>query len=219
MATRSRFAEDELAEAVKNGIRQYVLLGAGLDTFAYRNPHRNLQVFEVDFPATQEWKRSLLSEARIPVPSNLTFAPLDFEHRTLGEGLTDAGLDMRSPAFFGWLGVVPYLSIDAFRATIATIARLDAPTAVTFDFGISPELLGPRARAAFDMLSARVAAAGEPFKLFFRPEDLKAELVSAGFTRVELFGADDLNARYFANRTDGLMLPSPGLGFLATARV
>lgn len=219
MAARSRFAEDELAAAVQQGVKQYVILGAGLDTFAYRNPFVGLRVFEVDFPATQEWKGMLLAEAEIAIPPNVVFVPLDFEHKTLGEGLTEAGLDMRSAAFFGWLGVVPYLTLEAFRATVAAIGQMPSPTAVSFDFALAPELLGQRARAAFEVLAERVAAAGEPFKLFFTPEDLERELRSARFETVEMLGADDLNQRYFAGRDDGLALPSPGLGMLASARV
>ena len=217
MAARSRFAEDELAKAAEKGIAQYVVLGAGLDTFAYRSPYPNLHVFEVDFPATQEWKRSLLHAAAIEIPCGVTFVPLDFEHMTLTKGLTAAGFDLKAPAFFGWLGVAPYLSLEAFRATISAIAKLPPPTAVVFDFAISPELLGPRARIAFETLSARVAAAGEPFRLFFKPDDLESELLRAGFESVEIVGADELNARYFSGRSDGLMLPSPGLGMIATA--
>jgi methyltransferase (TIGR00027 family) len=217
MAARSRLAEDNLAAATKRGITQYVVLGAGLDTFAYRNPFAELRVFEVDFPATQEWKRALLEDTKIEIPQSVTYVPLDFEHKTLEAGLEEAGFDLHSPAFFGWLGVVPYLTPEAFRATISAIAKLPRPTAVTFDFAISPKLLGLRARIAFEMLSARVAAAGEPFKLFFDPEDLKAELSAAGFESVGVVGADELNARYFQGRTDGLALPSPGLGMIATA--
>jgi len=217
MAARSRFAEDELAKAAEKGIAQYVVLGAGLDTFAYRSPYPNLHVFEVDFPATQEWKRSLLHAAAIEIPCGVTFVPLDFEHMTHTKGLTAAGFDLKAPAFFGWLGVAPYLSLEAFRATISAIAKLPPPTAVVFDFAISPELLGPRARIAFETLSARVAAAGEPFRLFFKPDDLESELLRAGFESVEIVGADELNARYFSGRSDGLMLPSPGLGMIATA--
>ena len=219
MAARSRFVEDELAAAIRQGVRQYVILGAGLDTFAYRNENGNLRVFEVDFPPTQAWKRGLLEEARIAVPSNLIFVPLDFEHKTLSEGLAEAGFDSESPAFFGWLGVVPYLSLEAFRSTITTIAKLPAPTALTFDFAMSPEMLSERGRAAFEVLSARVAAAGEPFRLFFKPEDLEAELRSAGFSQIDLAGADELNARYFARRADGMELPSPGIGMMAMVRV
>jgi len=116
-----------------------------------------------------------------------------------------------------WL--VPYLSLQAFRSTIKTIATMPKPTAATFDFAVAPELLGPRARAAFDALSARVAAVGEPFQLFFTPEELEAEIKQVGFSQVEFTLSDDLNARYFTNRTDGLKLPVPGLGMMATARV
>lgn len=219
MAARSRFVEDELATLVRQGVRQYVVLGSGLDTFAYRNPFPELRVFEVDFPATQEWKRTVLAEAEIAIPANVTFVPLDFEHQTLTEGLAAAGLEIRQSGFFGWLGVVPYLTLEAFRSSIAAIAQLPPPCAVTFDFVLSPELLGPRARAAFEMLSERVSSAGEPFQLFFAPEKLKSELHSAGFSQVELTGANELNRLYFSGRSDGLELPSPGLGMLATARV
>lgn len=219
MAARSRFAEDQLEAFVERGVAQYVVLGAGLDTFAYRNPFQDLRVFEVDFPATQAWKRSMLADGAIAIPANVTFVPLDFEHKALAEGLAEAGFDFSASAFFGWLGVVPYLSLEAFRSTVMTIARLPSPTAVSFDFALSPEILPPRARAAFDMLSERVAAAGEPFRLFFTPESLEDELRKDGFNRIEIIGADALNSRYFQGRSDGLSLPSPGLGMMATAYV
>ncbi|HEV8490726.1 MAG TPA: class I SAM-dependent methyltransferase, partial [Candidatus Angelobacter sp.] len=133
MSVRSRYAEDRLAQQVARGVAQYVILGSGLDTFAYRNPHVSLRVFEVDFPATQEWKKELLAAAGIDVPESLTFIPLDLEHKSLAESLLEAGFDPAAPAFFGWLGVVPYLTLEAFRATIATIGRLPAGTAVSFD--------------------------------------------------------------------------------------
>ena len=219
IAARSRFGEDELAAAAEKGVSQYVVLGAGLDTFAYRNTNRNLCVFEVDFPATQEWKRILLDSAGIALPSNLAFVPLDFERKTLMEGLSEAGIEHACAHCLRMAGVVPYLSLQAFRSTIKTIATMPKPTAATFDFAVAPELLGPRARAAFDALSARVAAVGEPFQLFFTPEELEAELRRVGFSQVEFTLSDDLNARYFTNRTDGLNLPVPGLGMMATARV
>ncbi|HEY1766841.1 MAG TPA: class I SAM-dependent methyltransferase [Terracidiphilus sp.] len=219
MAVRSRYAEDRLAESVANGVTQYVVLGAGLDTFACRNPFPRLKVFEVDFPATQQWKRTLLSEAAIRTPEGLTFVALDFEHRTLTEGLAMAGFDFAEPAFFGWLGVVPYLTLEAFRSTLEAIARLREGTGVSFDYGVSPAMLGPLHRLAFDALAARVAKAGEPFRLFFTPDELDSEFRRAGFRWFEQGGADELNALYFADRADGLKLPSPGLGRMATARV
>jgi methyltransferase (TIGR00027 family) len=219
MAVRSRYVEDQLAAAVAEGVAQYVVLGAGLDTFALRNPYSALRVFEVDFPATQEWKRALLANAAIAPPSNLTFVPLDFEHQTLAGGLADAELDASAPAFFGWLGVVPYLTLDAFRSTLAAIAGLPKGTAVAFDYAVSPDTLSPLRRKLFDALAARVAAAGEPFKLFFTPPELNVELRSAGFQRVEQVDSDELNGRYFRGRADGLELPSPGLGRMAIAWV
>jgi len=224
MAARSRYAEDRLAESVAQGpeaqgVAQYVILGAGLDTFAYRNPFPQLRVFEVDFPATQGWKRTLLAEARIAEPANLTFVPLDFEHKTLAEGLAQAGFDAAKPAFFAWLGVVPYLTLEAFRSTLETIARLPAGTAVSFDYGLTPQSFGPLQRLAFNTLAQRVAKAGEPFQLFFTPEKLDAEFVRAGFRRFEQLDSAQLNARYFAGRADELQLPTPGLGKVATAWV
>jgi methyltransferase (TIGR00027 family) len=110
IAVRTRFAEDALAAAAERGARQLVVLGAGLDTFAHRNPHEGagLRVFEVDHPATQAWKRARLAEAGLAAPPSLTFAPVDFERQTLADGLAAAGFDPAAPSFFTWLGVVPY---------------------------------------------------------------------------------------------------------------
>jgi methyltransferase (TIGR00027 family) len=219
LAARSRYAEDRLAESVAHGIRQYVVLGAGLDTFAYRNSIAVPRVFEVDFPATQEWKREILCEAGIALPAGLTFVPLDFEHQTLMEGLLESGFERDAAAFFGWLGVVPYLTLDAFRATLGVIADLAAGSAVSFDYALAPETLAPAGRKAFDALSGRVAAAGEPLRLFFTPETLGAELRRAGFQRFEQLDYDQLNQRYFKDRADGLKLSAVKLGMVATAWV
>lgn len=137
MAARSRFAEDQLAAAISGGLEQYVLLGAGLDTFTYRNPFPQVRVFEVDFPATQAWKRTLLAEAKIAPPATARYIALDFEHKALEDGLREGGLDFTRPAFFGWLGVAPYLTLDAFRATLETIARMPAGSGVCFDFALA----------------------------------------------------------------------------------
>jgi methyltransferase (TIGR00027 family) len=219
MAVRSRYAEDNLGSAVAAGVTQYVVLGAGLDTFAHRNPFPALRVFEVDFPATQVWKRELLNNAAIPEPSSLAYAPVDFEHHTLAEGLAEAGFNARQPAFFCWLGVVPYLTLRAFRSTIDFIASLPPTSGVTFDYALSAEDLSPARQRARQLLAARVAALGEPFQLFFRSEQLDNELRSAGLQRIEQLDTIDVNDRYFSNRTDGLALPEEGLGKLATAWV
>lgn len=219
MAARSRFVEDQLAAAVAKGVSQYVVLGAGLDTFAWRNPFPGLRVFEVDFPATQAWKREMLEEAGLGHPAELTFVPLDFEHRTLAAGLQDAGCNAEEPAFFGWLGVVPYLTREAFRATLRDIAGMPRGSGVSFDFGLSPAVLGPRHRLALQALADRVASAGEPFRLLLEPDELTDELHVAGFATTTLTDSQRLNDLYFVGRQDGLKLPVPGLGMLATAWV
>ncbi len=219
MAARSRYAEDRLAECVAMGVRQYVLLGAGLDTFAYRNPFAELRVFEVDFPATQEWKHGMLAEAGIGIPRNVIYVPLDLEHRTLTESLREAGFDAAASACFSWLGVVPYLTLDAFRATLRAIGQLPSGTAVTFDYGFPPETLSPARRVIFERLAERVAAAGEPFQLFFRPEARESEVRKAGFHRLEQVDHEGLNQRYFHGRADRLKLSPVGIGTLATAWV
>lgn len=219
MSVRSRYAEDRLAQQVAEGVEQYVILGAGLDTFAYRNPFAALRVFEVDFPATQEWKHDLLAAAGIDIPANLTFIPLDLEHKSLAECLLEARFNPAEPAFFSWLGVVPYLTFEGFRATIATIGRLPARTAMSFDYAFPPETLSPKRRKVFDTLSKRVEAAGEPLRLFFTPGDMERELHAAGFSRIEQFDTERMNQAYFKDRADGLKLSPVRVGMLATAWV
>jgi methyltransferase (TIGR00027 family) len=206
MAARSRYAEDELAHAVSHGVTQYVVLGAGLDTFAYRNPHAGLRVFEVDHPATQAWKREQLQAAGIAIPPSLTFVPIDFEQQTLADGIAKSGFNMNSPAFFSWLGVTPYLTREAFAATVSFVAKMPVGSGVVFDFAVDPVLLNPGQRQALNALSKRVARYGEPFQLFFDPEKLQDELKKLGFRRTELLQGKELNARYFKDRTDGLLV-------------
>jgi methyltransferase (TIGR00027 family) len=212
LAVRSRYAEDEVAAAVERGVRQYVVLGAGLDTFAYRNPFQSagLHVFEVDHPATQEWKRVRLDEAYIPVPKEMTFAAVDFEKQSLEQGLLAAGFDKQQPAFFSWLGVTPYLSRSAFDATVAFIASMPSGTGVAFDYAVERSLLSPQQQLALDRLAARVALAGEPFQLFFDPDALARDLRSLGFGNIEDLNGDQINARYFAGRADGLAVSGGG---------
>jgi methyltransferase (TIGR00027 family) len=204
LVARSRYAEENLDRAVAAGVRQYVLLGAGLDTFGCRNRHPQLRVFEVDHPATQAWKRKLLECSGIHIPESLTFAPVDFESETLGQQLAAAGFDFDVPAFFGWLGVVPYLTLEAFRATTALIRERPAGSGVTLDYGQPREALPLLERLAHDALAKRVQLAGEPFRLFFTPAQMVAEL--AGFAKIEDLGSTEINARYFQGRSDRLGL-------------
>lgn len=208
VSARSRYAEDKLAHALSIGVKQYVLLGAGLDTFAYRNPYPDLHVFEVDHPATQGWKKELLAGAKIPIPQSLSFAPVDFEKDDLAYQLIAAGFRVEQPAFFGWLGVTPYLTLGAFRTTLKFLGSLPILTGVAFDYGLSPHLLNERQQLAFEALSKRVASAGEPFQLFFSPSEMQDELQRAGFNEVEDLDAEAIRNRYFLNRSDGFMVGS-----------
>ena len=210
VAARSRYAEDELALGIQRGVRQYVILGAGLDTFAYRNPYPEgvLHVFEVDFPSTQTWKRARLEETAITLPSDLTFAAVDFETQTLEEGLQRAGYDSSKCTFFSWLGVTEYLTTEVVMATLSFIASAPVGSGIVFDYMISPSLLTPTQRSSFDALSQRVASAGEPWKAFFDPELLTRDLRAMGFRHVEDNGPEEINTRYFENRKDGLRVGS-----------
>ncbi len=219
VAARSRYAEDELASGVGRGICQYVILGAGLDTFAYRNPYlkRVLRIFEVDHPATQAWKRARLAECGIALPGDLTFAPVDFETQSLERGLLSAGYDPEKCTFFSWLGVTEYLTTEVVMATLRFIASTPAGSGVVFDYMISPSLLAEAQRSRFEALSLRVAAAGEPWQAFFDPELLTREMRAMGFGYVKDQGPEEINAKYFKNRNDGLQVGS--LSHLMNARV
>ena len=229
MAARSRYAEDQLALAVARGARQYVVLGAGLDTFAYRNPYEQagLRVFEVDHPATQEWKRQRLQAAGIAIPRSATFVPTDFEHQTLAEALRAAGFESRQAAFFSWLGVTMYLERETVLNTLRFIAScgsgaLGASRAsgggVAFDYIVPRESLRWTRRFIFDAMARRVRKAGEPFRTFFEPGELAGEMTRMGFHATEDLGGAEVNARYFSGRTDGLRVPGI-LGRLISARV
>jgi methyltransferase (TIGR00027 family) len=218
LAARSRYTEDCFAEAAARGLKQYVVLGAGLDTFAYRAPRPGLRIYEVDHPATQGWKRERLKSAAIAIPETLSYAPVDFERETLGEGLKRAGFDFAKPAFFAWLGVVPYLTRDAIMATLGFVARdLKPQSEILFDYGEPMEGRGPAQSKAIAELAKRVAMIGEPLKSFFHPCDLDRDLRALGFSLVEDADAALLNARYFAGRTDGLALG--GTAHIMRARV
>jgi methyltransferase (TIGR00027 family) len=202
LVARSRYAEDNLRRAVESGVEQYVLLGAGLDTFAYRNSYPQLRVFEVDHPATQQWKRELLQRNRIAIPESVTYTPVDFECQSLSAQLGDTGFNQRAPTFFAWLGVVPYLTLEAFRGTLSFISAQPPGSGVTLDYGQPRAVLPVLEQLAHDSLASRVEKAGEPFRLFFTPADIAAEF--SRFHSLEDLGAPQMNARYFSGRSDQL---------------
>jgi methyltransferase (TIGR00027 family) len=208
MAVRARFAEEQIAQARAAGVRQIVILGAGLDTFAYRaSSSPPLTVWEVDHPATQAWKHELLAAAGIAAPSHLRFVPADLAKNSLAVALSGAGFGARSGAVFSWLGVSQYLGADQVLDTLRYVADVTAAGGgIVFDYAVAPELLGPAERAAYDALAARVSAAGEPWRSAFAPEALAARLHDCGFRVVRDVDAADLHARYLAGRGTALQL-------------
>ena len=217
MAARSRYAEDQLACSIDQGVRQYVVLGAGLDTYAYRS-HPHIRVFEVDHPATQEWKRWRLDQAGIAIPEAMRFVPVDFERHSLDQELARAGFDLNQPAFFSWLGVIMYLTLDAATATLRFIASLHPGSGVVFDYALSASALSPITRLARNALARRVARAGEPFRLYFDPSDLARLLLELGFGELEELSVKKIDEKYFSNRGDGLKIGN-GAAHLICARV
>jgi methyltransferase (TIGR00027 family) len=204
VVVRAKFIEEELARAVGAGVQQYVVLGAGLDTFAYRNPHPALRVFEVDHPSTQEWKRRMLAEAAIPVPGSLTLVPVDFEHGALVQCLAGAGFRADQPACICWMGVTMYLTEAAIMETLGYVARLPNGSSIAFDFSILPSLMNPVERVIFEMIKRHIAAMGEPWVSDFDPAVLRETLLGLGFTEAETYEPDVLNRRYLYRRKDGL---------------
>ncbi len=217
-AVRSRYAEDALAASFESGVRQCVILGAGLDTFAYRNPFSEsaLRIFEVDHPATQTFKRELLTAAGIAIPPKLSFVPIDFEEQSILIELVRAGFDTCRPAFFSWLGVTPYLTRAAFDATVEMISGLPRDSGVVFDFVRDRRLLTTAEQVALSRVESRVELAGEPFKMFFEPAKLVDDLRQLGFQHIESLDSLEINQRYFANRRDGLRVFG-GIGNLVSA--
>jgi methyltransferase (TIGR00027 family) len=201
VAARQRFAEETLAGSFERGVRQLVVLGAGLDTFAYRNPHAELSVFEVDHPATQAWKRERLAQADIAIPPSLRFAPVDFERQTLAQGLSAAGFDASVPTFFTWLGVVVYLSDEATWSTLRFIASVPAGSHVVFDYSNPPASLHATDAASLAEAAARMAASGEPWINYVETAPLLQRLRTFGYDVFDDLGASQIVARYFPGRT------------------
>jgi len=222
---RSRYAEDCLSEAYARGVRQYILLGAGLDTYAWRQPLglAQLRIFEVDHPATQEEKRQLLEKAGLAIPDNLQFIPTDFESSSIGEALrrssstsmdrptfmdrpspdhtspAPAGFDATLPCFISWLGVMVYLTMEAIDAVFDWLLTLPAGSEMVLTFT-------PKRESS--ALGDRAAALGEPWQTFFTPEELREKLLLRGCSSVHILEPQEAWQTYYARRTDGLPAPS-----------
>jgi methyltransferase (TIGR00027 family) len=216
---RSRYAEDELSKAIDRGVSQYVILGAGLDSFAHRRRDLAgvLRVFEVDYPATQHWKQARLRELHIEPPPHLTFIPLDFEKQSVAEALHAGGYHAGEPAFFSWLGVTWFLTEETIFQTLQQIASTAPSSEIVFEYPVAEALLDEEERQVLAVIKALGAARGEPVRTLFEPAKLAARVRELGFAHVWDSGPEEVNARYFAGRTDGLRFPN--IGHLLKAQV
>jgi methyltransferase (TIGR00027 family) len=215
---RARFPEDVLERAMERGIDRYVVLGAGLDSFAYRRGdlEQRIRVFEVDHPSTQAWKRSRLRALGIEEPPHLVFAGVDFEHQTLRDGLEAAGFDFSRPAVFSWIGVTMYLSLEAIEATLETVASCPPGTRLVMTYDRPTESLGELGRRTQTILKEITRGMGEPIIRFFEPSEIERLLSEHGFTQIEHVGPDEAIATYFPGRRD---VRFGGAQCLATATV
>jgi methyltransferase (TIGR00027 family) len=191
---RSRIAEDALSTAVEGGVRQIVILGAGLDTFALRNPHGGLGIYEVDHPATQSGKRERLAEAQIALPPGIILVPVDFERDDVGEKLVAAGFQQNAPAFFTWLGVVPYLTQDAIGRTLDYMSSIQN-SEVVFDYMEPPEAFSEELRQIEKARAEQLEIMGERSDTRFEPAGMAAILRLHGFSEIE-----DINFQQIASR-------------------
>jgi methyltransferase (TIGR00027 family) len=208
---RARFIEDLVAERVAGGLGQYVLLGAGLDTFAQRRTEfqSRVVVFEIDQPDTQAWKRKRLEDLGIGVPPSLRLVPVDFEAGDAWmEKLAASGFDSRRPALVASTGVSMYLTKEAILATLQQVAALASGSTLVMSFLLPIEMANPEVRPGIERAQAGAKASGTPWLSFFQPEEMLALAREAGFREVQHVSADQLAHRYFAHRTDGLRPPS-----------
>jgi methyltransferase (TIGR00027 family) len=205
--SRARYTEDCLETAVKQGAQQYVILGAGMDTFAFRRPEmvRQLQVFEVDHPATQAFKRGRLAELGWEHPAQLHFVPADFTKESLAAVLKRSSYDPDTVSFFSWLGVTYYLSRDVVLDTLRSLADIaPAGSAIIFDYLDTDAFVPERAAARVQRMQEVVRRTGEPMKTGFDPSTLAADLAAIGLRLYENVRPAEIEERYFQGRTDGL---------------
>jgi methyltransferase (TIGR00027 family) len=211
IVARARFIEDLVVEQAARGLSQYVILGAGLDSFAQRRPEiaSGLTVFEIDQPGPQAWKRQRLIELGFGVPDWLRFVPVDFEAGgSWWDALATAGFDDSKPAIVVSTGVSMYLTKDANAATLRQVAALVPGSTLAMTFLLPLELADPEMRTGLEMAEKAARASGTPFLSFFTPPEIVALARQAGFRDARHVSAADLAQRYFAGRTDGLRPPN-----------
>lgn len=209
LVARARYAEEQLESAVREGVSQYVLLGAGMDSFALRRPDLadSMAIFEIDHPDTQQLKKKRLAEIGISMPKNHFFLPVDFEQESLAEALSKSSFSAEVPAFFSWLGSIVYIEKNAVLHTLGDVASCAAKgSKVVFTYCDARPLEGKSSSEAFRRLLEATHRRGEPMITGFHDEELRSELHRLGFEVVERLSSDEIQRRYFWGRTDGLTM-------------
>jgi methyltransferase (TIGR00027 family) len=204
--SRARYTEESLEIAIRQGGRQYVILGAGMDTFAFRRPElvKQLQVFEVDHPVMQAFKRNRLAELDWELPAQLHFVPVDFTNQSLAAELTHSSYDPLTLSFFSWLGVTYYLPRDTVFTTLQAIADIaPAGSVVIFDYFDNDAFIPEKATKRMQFLQEAVRRVGEPLKTGLDPSTLATDLANIGLRLHENLHPADIERRYFQERTDG----------------
>ncbi len=202
---RSRYTEDVLTSRISRGVTQYVILGAGLDSFPYRSGLASrVHVFEVDHPATQDWKRRALATAGIPVPRGVTFVPLDLGAGSLGEQLRHYGLDASAPALVAWLGVTMYLTPDVIVATLSDVGAIASGTELIADYLLPPRLRDEAGMVYAELVAAASAERGEPWLSAFAPDEIGSLMRASGFGQVRHVEQRDAIPASLWDRPDSL---------------
>ena len=208
VVVRSRYTEDTLEGSLHDGCRQYMILGAGLDSWALRHSVPGFTVFELDHPATQKWKDARIRSHLGSLPSHLVLVPVDFEHQSIAEVLPGHGFDERAGTFVSWLGTICYLTQDAIEAAFASLARVCSPgSRIVFDYFQPKSTMLPADLRLFEALDKGGARRGEPMRTLLHAEDMAEIMLFAGFRVVEDLPATEIRRRYLVQRTDGLDIP------------
>lgn len=217
-AMRARFVEDAVDIAIQDGVAQYVILGAGLDSFAYRRSdlEKRLKIFEVDRAGAQAWKRRRLDELGVPIPGSVSFVPLDQETDDLGTALVDAGFDLSAPAIVSAMALTQYLSRPAIESIVNVVGALPTGSRLVMTYVVPVTELTEQESAGLNWTMSRAEARGEPFLSLFRPAEVDDLLHRNGFNQVAHVGPLEFQALYMAVRPD---LQTPGIERLATAFV
>jgi len=216
VVVRSRYAEDALELSIRDGCRQYVILGAGLDSWALRHDHAEVTVFELDQPATQQYKAARIQAQLGALPSHLALVPIDFEREAVADVLSGYPFDQESRAFVSWLGTICYLTKEAIEATFTSLARVCAPgSRVVFDYFQPKSTMSPSELKLFGELDEGGTRRGEPMQTLLESEQMAGIVRSAGFRVVEDLSAAEIRRRYLSQRSDGLDIP--GFGRLCCA--